>query len=230
MPRHRREPDHFGHATGTPVGWPHAHVGPCSHPRSPRRAPLGADPRAGRRLGRAAPGARAHRGGLPGRALRRSPARPEGRPRPPEPHPARRRGGHPSRLPGGRRRHRLDEHVHRDLDRPGRLRAAGRRLRHERRGRPPRQGGRGGVPGPVRGRLGRPDEPDALDVTQGGGRRVPHGHLRPGVRGLRGADPRAPRRRRRPPADRDDLRHAERQGRDRRRQGRGARAAADGSR
>ncbi len=40
--------------------------------------------------------------------------------------------------------------------------------------------------------------------------------LRAGAGGVRGADRRAPRRRRRPPAGRDDLRHAEREGGDRR--------------
>ena len=42
---------------------------------------------------------------------------------------------HPPRLPRRRRRHHDDEHLHGDLDRPGRLRARGRRLRDERRGR-----------------------------------------------------------------------------------------------
>ncbi len=65
-------------------------------------------------------------------------------------------------------------------------------------------------------RLDRPPEHHALDVTEGGRGLVPHDLVRPGVRGLRRADPRPARRRRRPPADRDDLRHAEREGRDRR--------------
>ncbi len=50
--------------------------------------------------------------------------------------------------------------------RPGRLRAPGRRLRHERRGRAPGADGRGRVRGPVRGRLGRPAERDALALAR----------------------------------------------------------------
>ena len=65
-----------------------------------------------------------------------------------------------------------------------------------------------------------PDEPHALDLPQGRGPRVPDDHVRPADGGLRGADPRARRRRRRRAPDRDDLRHAEREGGDRRRPGR----------
>ena len=55
---------------------------------------------------------------------------------------------------------------------------------------------------------------------------VPDHLVRSGVRGVRRADPRPPGRRRRPPADRDDLRHAEREGGDRGGDGRGAGAPA----
>ena len=57
---------------------------------------------------------------------------------------------------------------------------------------------------------------------------VPRGHVRPGARRVRRADLRARRGRRRPAADRDDLRHAQRQGRHRgRSRGRAAPAAVD---
>ena len=48
----------------------------------------------------------------------------------------------PRALPRRRRRHHDDEHLHGDLDRPGRLRARERRLRAERRGRADRARGR----------------------------------------------------------------------------------------
>ena len=85
---------------------------------------------------------------------------------------------------------------------------------------------RGGRPRPLRRRLGRSAERHA--VAQPARRRpvVSHAHVRPDRRELRRADPRPARRRRRPAADRDDLRHAEREGGDRRRARRGAGAAA----
>ena len=57
-------------------------------------------------------------------------------------------------LPRGRRRHHDDEHVHGDVDRPGRLRARGARLRDERRGRADRARGGGRVGGFVAGSVG----------------------------------------------------------------------------
>ncbi len=71
--------------------------------------------------------------------------------------------------------------------------------------------------GPVRRRLGRAAERDAVAVAASGGSGVPGGDVRPGLRRLRRADPGAGRGRGRPAADRDDLRHPQRQGRDRRR-------------
>ena len=53
------------------------------------------------------------------------------RPRPPQPDPARPRRLDPRALPRRRRRHHDDEHLHGHLDRPGRLRPRGRRLRDE---------------------------------------------------------------------------------------------------
>ena len=92
----------------------------------------------------------------------------------------------------------------------------GRRLRHERRGCAPGEAARPSSTFAARfWRVGRPAERDALHVAQGGRGVVPDDLVRPGVRGLRRADPRPARRRRRPAADRDDLRHAEREGRDR---------------
>ena len=78
----------------------------------------------------------------------------------------------------------------------------------------------------LRRRLGRPAQRHALALAQGRGRRLPRGDLRPGAGGVRGADPRIARRRRRPPPDRDDLRHAQREGGDRRRARGCARASA----
>ena len=76
--------------------------------------------------------------------------------------------------------------------------------------------------------LDRPAERHALPVAQGRRPGVPCGDVRPGQGRVRRADRRARRGRRRPAADRDDLRHAQLQGRDRRRpRGRAAPAAVD---
>ena len=109
-----------------------------------------------------------------------------------------------------RRRHHHDEHLHGDVDRPGRLRARGCGLRPERRRREHRPRSR--RPGPLRRRFGRAAEHHPLAEPAGRRSRLPDAHVRPGRRDLRRADSRARRRRRRPAADRDDLRHAERQG------------------
>ena len=185
-----------------------------------------ADRRARRRLGHDAPERRARARGLPRRALRRPPARRHRRPRPAQPDPARRRPRRPPAVPGRGRRHHDDEHVHRDLDRPGRLRARERRARDERRRRAagPAGGGRGRRP--LRRRLARAAERHAVAVAEGRRPGLPGGDVRPGRRVVRRADPRPARGRRRPAADRDDLRHAEREGGDRRRPRRRAGAAA----
>ena len=86
--------------------------------------------------------------------------------------PARHRPGDPRRLPRGRRRHHRDEHVHRDVDRPGRLWPRGRRPRDERGRGPDRARGRGRVRGararPSALRLwgDRPDQPVRLDLAR----------------------------------------------------------------
>ena len=115
----------------------------------------------------------------------------------------------PRALPRGRRRHRDDQHVHRDVDRPGRLRARGAGLRHERRGRAasrarPRGPDRfvAGSVGPLNVTLSlspRVDEPGYRTHTL---RRDREAYAEQ-MRGAR-------RRRRRPAADRDGLRHAQR--------------------
>ena len=161
-----------------------------------------------------------------GERFRRPPARRRGRPRPAQPDPARRRARHPPRLPRRGRRHHDDEHVHGDVDRPGRLRPRGRRARHERRGRAARAAGRRRGRRPLRRRLARPAERDALALPAGRRPRLPRRHVRRRRRRLRRADRGAARGRRRPPARRDDLRHAEREGGDRGGARRGARAAA----
>ena len=119
----------------------------------------------------------------------------------------------------GRRRHRLDQHVLVDLDRAGRLRPVGHRLRAELRGRAAgargrEQGRARGRPAAVRRRRLGPDQPHRLDLAGRRQSRLPRHHLRPAPQGLWRAGARLADRRRRSAADRDDLRHAERQGRD----------------
>ena len=97
---------------------------------------------------------------------------------------------------------------------------------HERRGRAAGAAGGGRGRRPLRRRLARAAERDALALAEGRRSRLPRRHLRPGRRVVLRADPGPPRGRRRPAPDRDDLRHAEREGGDRRGQGRRARAAA----
>ena len=134
---------------------------------------------------------------------------------------------HDSVLRGGRG-HRDDEHLHGDVDRAGRLCAPGRGRGHEPRRRPAGASRRRRLDGAyarqaaLRRGLGRPAERHALALTEGRGPCVPRSHVRPGAGRVRGADPGAARRRRRPAAHRDDLRHAEREGGDRR----GARGGA----
>ena len=102
------------------------------------------------------------------------------------------------------------------------------RPRDERRGRPARPPGRRRGGRQVRRRLDRPAQRHAVAVAEGRGPGVPRGHVRPGQGLLRGADRGARRGRRRPAADRDDLRHAQLQGRRRRRpRGRARPAAVD---
>ena len=98
-------------------------------------------------------------------------------------------------------------------------------LRHERRRRSARARGRRR---PVRRGLGRAAQHHALAQPARRRAGVSHAHVRPGRRGLQRADSRPRRRRRRPAADRDDLRPAQLQGRDpRRARGRAAAAALD---
>ena len=82
------------------------------------------------------------RGGLPRRALRGSSARPAEQPGRAQPDAAGRRARGARELLRRGRRHRDHEHVHRDVDRPGRLRARRCGLRPERRRRAHRARGR----------------------------------------------------------------------------------------
>ena len=176
-------------------------------------------------MGRPPPVERPVRGGLPRRALRGPPSRSAQQPRSAEHHAAGRRAEGARVVLRGRGGHRDDEHVHRDVDRTGGLRARGGGLRHERRRRPARARGRRR---PVRRGLGRAVEHHALAQPARRRAGVSHAHVRPGGRGLQRADSRPRRRRRRPAADRDDLRPAQLQGRDpRRARGRAAAAALD---
>ena len=183
-------------------------------------------------MGRAHPPPRILRGGVPRRALRRAHARRQGRPGSPEPDRARDRRRDPRRVLRGGRRHRNHEHLHGDVDRPGRLRARRCGGRDEPRGRAPRARRRRRLDrtntgqAALRRGLGRPAQCHALPLAEGRRRGIPGRDVRRGAVRLRGADPRAARRRRRPPPDRDDLRHAERQGGDRCRASSCARTAA----
>ncbi len=69
-------------------------------------------------------------------------------------------------------------------------------------------------PPPLRGRCAGADQPHGLDFAGREQSRLPRHQLRPIARGLWRADQRPDRRRRRSAADRDHLRHAQRQGRD----------------
>ena len=200
-----------------PLGWTHG----CRRPTA--RVARRTHRRAGRRLGRVAAGPGPQRRGVPGGPVRRSSQGRQGRSRSVEPHAARHRRleFHREYLEAGADITTTNTFTATSIGQGDYgLQDAVYDMNVD--GRPPRQGGDRCVRGPLRRRLRGPAERDALPVPQGRGRGVPHGHVRPGVRGVRRADPRTPRRRRRPPADRDDLRHAELEGGDRRRQGRGA--------
>ena len=183
-------------------------------------------------MGRAPAARGARGGGLPRRVVPRPQPRPGRRPGPAQPHAARADLPHPRRVLRRRRRHRDDEHVHGDDDRPGRLRARRRGRRgDEPRGRAARARCRGRVGGEdrqpaLRRRLGRAAQRLAVAVPEGRRPRLPRRDVRRGRRGVRAPDPGAARGRRRPAPDRDRLRHAEREGGDRRRAGRRAGAAA----
>ena len=126
---------------------------------------------------------------------------------------------HPPRIFPRRRRHRLDQYVFLDPHRAGRLRHGRDRLGTERRRRAarPRSGaarpGRG-RPRALRRRRARPDQPHRLDLAGRLQSRLSRHHLRRIAARLCRAGARPSRRRRRCAADRDDLRHAQRQGRD----------------
>ena len=75
-------------------------------------------------------------------------------------------------------------------------------------------GGERRRPPPLRRRRARADQPHRLDLAGRDQSRLPRHHLRPVARGLWRADQGPDRRRRRPAADRDHLRHAQRQGGD----------------
>ena len=142
----------------------------------------------------------------------------------------------PRRVLRRRRRHRDDEHLHGDENRSGRLRPGRRRGRDEPRRRAPRAARRRRMDvedtreAPLRSRIAGAAQRHALALAAGRRRRVSSGDLRPGSRDVRGADRRPAGRRRRPAHGRDDLRHAERQGRDRRRRATSRPSSRSGSR
>ncbi len=155
------------------------------------------------------------RGRLSRRTVPGPPARRGGRPGPPQPHEAGHGPRHPPLLLRRRRPHRDDEHVHRHIDRAGGLRARAVGGGDERRGRSPRPASRRRG-GRVRRRVRRPAQRHAVAVTEGRRSCVSRRHVRRGLRRLRRADGRSRRRRRRSSDDRDRVRHAEREGCDRR--------------
>ena len=165
---------------------------------------------------------RVHRGGLPRRSVPRPPPRPARRQRPAVPDPAGRRRAPSTPRTSAPAPTSLDhELVHGDADRPGRLRLRPRdRPRHQRRGGP------AGARGRRRRRAADPARPRFVAGSLGPTNRtasMSSGRRRPGrpqrhLGGARGrlsrVGRRPDRRRRRHPADRDDLRHAQRQGGD----------------
>ena len=194
----------------------------------PGAAARRADPGARRRDGHAASSATGStEADFRGERFARPPAGPARRQRRAVPDPARRRRGHPRRLPRRRRRHHRDEHLQRA--RPSRRPTTGCEASSTRStSRPPasrataadaaeaREPGR---PRFVAGSLG-PTNTHGLDLARR--RTTPAAAPSPSTtcaaayaRG--GARP--ARRRRGPAPDRDDLRHAERQGRDLRHRG-----------
>ncbi len=176
-------------------------------------------------MGHDDPRRRSRARGLPRRALPRASRRCRGQSGRAEPDAAGRRPLDPRAVPRRGCRHHDDEHLHGHLDRPGRLRARGCRPRAERRrcascARSSRR--------PSCRRLRRPAQRHSFAQPEGRRPIVPHPDVRGGQRRVRRADPRARRGRGRPPTPRDDLRHAEREGRDCRRARDGAgRAALD---
>ena len=154
-----------------------------------------------------------------GERVRRLRLPPAGQQRPPDPDPAAGDRGDPLRLRHGRRRHHRDQHLLLDLDRPGRLRHGGCRLRAQprrraagaARGAARRAGGR---QAPLRRRRARADQPHRLDLARRQQSRLSRRQLRRSAPRLRRAAARPDRRRRRHHPDRDDLRHAQRQGGD----------------
>ena len=194
---------------------------PCPRPPPGRaRAPAHrADPRARRRHGHHDPAARPHRGGLPRRALRGAPERPPGLQRPALPDPPRHHRRHPRRLPRRRRRHHRDQLLQRDLHRAGGLRARAARPELNRAAaavaRAAADRAEAREPGHFRyvaGVIGPTNRTASLcpDVNDPGHRNVDFDTLatayREAVEGAGGG-------RGGPPPGRDDLRHAERQGR-----------------
>ena len=145
---------------------------------------------------------------------------PAGQQRPPDPDPAGGDRGDPLPLRHGRRRHHRDQHLLLDRDRPGRLRHGEAGLRAE----PPRRAAgaarRPTAPRPRTasaasspGRSGRPTAPPRSRRTSTTRASAPSAST---TCALAYAEQiaRADRRRRGPDPDRDDLRHAERQGGD----------------
>ncbi len=153
-----------------------------------------------------------------GEAFRESRKGPERRQRPALDHAAADHRGDPPAVLRGRRGHRRDEHVQRDVGLDGRVRPRAPRLRHQRRRGPGRaRGGRcGDGEGPfapaLRRGVPRPDQQDRVPLARRQQPRVPRRHVRPAPRRVLRAGARARRRRRRHPHPRDHVRHAEPQG------------------
>ena len=102
-----------------------------------------------------------------GERFARPPARRRRRSRPAQPDAAGRRARHPPAYLAAGADITTTNTFTATSDRPGRLRARGRRVRHERRGRAARAAGGGRGRRPLRRRLARPAERDALALAEG---------------------------------------------------------------
>ena len=214
---------------------PSAYTAGC--PRRPDRRRARADPDPRRGDGDADPGARARRGRLHrARRLRDPRASAAGEQRPADPDPARGDRGDPLPLRHGGGGHHRDQHLF--LDRRSRKPTTARRRWSTSStapaprwcgGRPRAAEAKDGQRRFVAGALGPTNRTASIspDVERPG---LSGGELRRPAHGLRRAAARPGRRRRGPDPDRDDLRHAERQGRDLRLRGGLRREAACGCR
>ena len=217
--------------------WSPTREGRRERGRPTARAPRRADRRPRRLVGRAHPPPRALARRSTAASASRPPARRQGRPRPPQPDAARGRRRDPRRVLRGRARtsRRRTRSRRRRSGRPTtalEALAAEMSLEGARLARaaaddwtartPERPRFVAGSVGPLNVTLSLSPKVDDAGV--------PRRHVRPGARRRTRSRSRRSRRRRRPAPDRDDLRHAEREGGDRRRRATSRRSCRSGSR